>query len=76
MRSFDDLLQEKNQDGDEGGSLLLQGEERPRRPHKQLRVSVRHVVLEAVLGDDGLHGFPVWGHQVVRPGVLTRHLIS
>jgi len=54
-----DLLQEEHQDGDEGGSLLFQGEERPRRSHKQLRVSVSHVVLETVLRDDGLHSLPV-----------------
>lgn len=70
-----DLLQEKHQDGDEGGSLLLQTEERPRRSDKQLGVSVRHVVLETVVGDDGLHGLSVRGHQVVWPGVLTRHFI-
>lgn len=70
-----DLLQEEHQDGDEGGSLLLQSEERPRRSDKQLGEAVRHVVLETVLGDDGLHRLPVRIHQVVRPGVLTRHLI-
>lgn len=70
-----DLLQEKHQDGDEGGSLLFQGVERPRRSDKQLGVSVRHIVLETVLGDDGLHGLSVRGHQVVRPGVLARHFI-
>ncbi len=70
-----DLLQEKHQDGDQGGSLLLQGEKSPRRSDEQLGVSVRHVVLETVLSDDGLHGFSVRGHQVLRPGVLTRHLV-
>lgn len=70
-----DLLQEKDQDGDEGGSLLFQSEERPWRSDKQLGVSVRHIVLETMLGDDGLNGFSVRGHQVVRPGVLTRHFI-
>lgn len=70
-----DLLQEKHQDGDEGGSLLLQSVERARRAHKQLGVSVRHVVLETVLGDDGLHRLSVRRHQVVRPGILARHFI-
>lgn len=54
-----DLLQEKHQDGDEGGALLFQSEESPRRSNEQLRVSVRHVALETVLGDDDLHGLPV-----------------
>lgn len=70
-----DLLQEEHQDGDEGGSLLLQSEEGPRRSDEQLGVPVRHVVLEAMLGDDGLHGLSVRGHQVLRPGVLTSHFI-
>ncbi len=54
-----DLLQEKHQDGDEGGSLLFQSEESSRCSDKQLGVSVRHVVLETVLSDDGLHSLSV-----------------
>lgn len=70
-----DLLQEKHQDGDQGSSLLFQTEERPRCSDKQLGVSICHVVLETVVGDDSLHGLSVRGHQVVRPGVLTCHFI-
>lgn len=69
------LLQEEHQDGDEGGPLLLQGEEGARRPHKQLGLAVRHVVLEAVLVDDHLHRLSIGRHQVVRPSVLARHLV-
>lgn len=69
------LLQEEHQDGDEGGSLLFQGEERPWRSYKELGVTVRHVILETVLGDNGLYSLPVCLHHVVRPGVLARHFI-
>lgn len=69
------LLKKQNQDGDESRSLLLQGEEGARRPDEELGVTVSHVVLETVLDDDGLHGLPVRGHQVVWPGVLTCHFI-
>lgn len=71
-----DLLQEQHQDGDEGSSLLFQSEKRPRRSDKQLRETVRHVVLETMLGDNDLHSLLVRDHQVVWPGVLTRHFIS
>lgn len=73
--SDEDLLKEKHQDGDEGGSLLFQSVERARRSHEEFGVAVRHVVLETMLGDDGLNSLPVRGHQVVRPGVLAGHLI-
>lgn len=71
-----DLLQEQHQDGDEGSSLLFQSEKSPRRSDEQLRESVRHIVLETMLCDNDLHSLLVWGHQVVWPGVLTRHFIS
>ena len=69
------LLKEEHQDGNEHRPLLLQREEGPRRPDKQLAVAVSNVVLETMLLDDGGHGVPVRGHQVLWPGELARHLI-
>lgn len=71
-----DLLQEQHQDGDQGSSLLFQSEKSPRRSDKQLCESIRHVVVETMLGDDDLRSLLVRGQQVVWPRVLTRHFIS
>lgn len=69
------LLQQQHDDGDETGAALLQRDQRPGRTDEELAVAKGHVPLQPMLLQESAHGRLIGAQQMIRPRVLTGHLI-
>lgn len=69
------LLQQQHDDGDETGAALLQSDQCPGRTDEELAVAKGHVPMQSVLLQESAHGRLIRAQQVIRPRVLTCHLV-